>query len=167
MSSLSRCAGHTTGRFTGQAMSKPGGSRWASNPSRSLGNSGDKPVGVAIKPPPYGLQLVDPRRQASLRQISRSKHHSCADLPPYIRWVDEQQGCGRSHRLTLLCWALIRPAQRCCLSFDVSVRWSKARSIERTSHTFRLSILRGRGILPSATISSNFPSETRTYIVAS
>src|SRR5262249_53127012 len=44
---------------------------------------------------------------------------------------------------------------------------SKARSSERMSHILRASILTGAGILPSATISSNFAAEIPMYIAAS
>ena len=45
-------------------------------------------------------------------------------------------------------------------------RASKARSNARRSHTFRLSMHFGDGILPSSTISSNFVTPTPTYAAA-
>src|SRR5262249_20463159 len=58
------------------------------------------------------------------------------------------------------------PCQLCGVGFSLGSA-SKARSIERMSHTLRASILTGAGILPSATISSNFAAETPMYIAAS
>src|SRR6516165_11698638 len=58
------------------------------------------------------------------------------------------------------------PSQVFGVGFSLG-RASNARSRERISQTLRASILTGVGILPSATISSNFAAETPMYIAAS
>src|ERR1700730_17421336 len=58
------------------------------------------------------------------------------------------------------------PVQLLGVGFSLG-RASKARSRERISQTLRASICTGPGILPSATISSNFAAEMPMYIAAS
>src|SRR6516164_2579576 len=58
------------------------------------------------------------------------------------------------------------PSQVFGVGFSLG-RASNARSRDRISQTLRASIRTGPGILPSATISSNFAAETPMYIAAS